>query len=86
MFRKRFRLGSGSRPAAPGPREVPVAEPAQAAPRDPAPSAGAPTGAPSADGLASAPGHTLVVGRDIAHASPLPAPIKRRTAWCAARR
>ena len=75
MFRKRFR--SGSRPAAPGPREVPVAEPTQAAPRDPAPSAGAPTGAPtalkdivaprrpSADGLASAPGHTLVVGRDI---------------------
>ncbi len=75
MFRKRFRSGSGSRPAAKGPREV--AEPARATPHDPAPPAGAATGAPaalkdivaprrpSADGLASAPGHTLVVGRDI---------------------
>ena len=71
MFRKKFRSGSGSRPAAPGPREVP--EPAQAAPRDPAPPAGAPSALkdivaprrPSADGLPSAPGHTLVVGRDI---------------------
>ncbi len=73
MFRKRFRSGSGSRPAVPGPREVTVAEPAQAAPRDPAPPAGAPSALkdivaprrPSADGLPSAPGHTLVVGRDI---------------------
>ncbi len=71
MFRKRFRLGSGSRPAAP--REVPVAEPAPAAPRDPAPPAGGPSALkdivaprrPDAEGLPSAPGHTLVVGRDI---------------------
>ncbi len=73
MFRKRFRSGSGSRPAVPGPREVTVAEPAPAAPRDPAPPAGAPSALkdivaprrPGADGLPSAPGHTLVVGRDI---------------------
>ena len=75
MFRKKIRLGSGSRPAVPGPREL--SEPARAAPRDPAPPAGAPTVAPAAlkdivaprrpdaDGLPSAPGHTLVVGRDI---------------------
>ncbi len=77
MFRKKFRSGSGSRPAVPGPREVPVPEVARAAPRDPAPPAGAPTGAPAAlkdivaprrpdaGGLPSSPGHTLVVGRDI---------------------
>ncbi len=77
MFRKRFRSGSGSRPGAKGPREVPVTEPAPAAPRDSAPPAGAPTGAPAAlkdivaprrpsvGGLPSAPGRTLVVGRDI---------------------
>ncbi len=73
MFRKWFRSGSGSRPAAPGPREVPVPEAAPAVPRDPAPPAGAPSALkdivaprrPSADGQPSAPGHTLVVGRDI---------------------
>ncbi len=71
MFRKKFR--SGSRPAAPGPREWPVPEPLQAAPHDPAAPAGAPSALkdivaprrPSTDGLPSAPGHTLVVGRDI---------------------
>ncbi len=69
MFRKKFL--SRARRAAPGPREVP--EPALAAPRDPAPPAGAPSALkdivaprrPSADGPPSAPGHTLVVGRDI---------------------
>jgi len=73
MFRKKFRSGSGSRPAVPGPREVPVTEPAPAEPRDPAPPAGGPSALkdivaprrPDADGLPSAPGHTLVVGRDI---------------------
>ncbi|MHA1152110.1 MAG: bactofilin family protein [Alphaproteobacteria bacterium] len=73
MFRKKFRSGSGSRPTAPGPREVPVPEPVQTAPRDPVPPAGAPSALkdivaprrPDADGLPSAPGHTLVVGRDI---------------------
>ena len=52
---------------------MPVAEPAPAAPRDPAPPTGAPAALkdivaprrPDADGLPSAPGHTLVVGRDI---------------------
>ena len=73
MFRKKFRSGSGSRPAAPGPRELPVPEPLQAAPHDPAAPAGAPSALkdivaprrPDADGLPSSPGHTLVVGRDI---------------------
>ena len=60
MFRKKFRLGSGSRPAAPGPRDVSVPEPAPAALKDIV----APR-RPSADGLPSTPGHTLVVGRDI---------------------
>ncbi len=75
MFRKKFL--SGAWPAARGPREAPVPEPAQAAPRDPAPPAGVPTGAPAAlkdivaprrpdaDGLPAVPRHTLVVGRDI---------------------
>ncbi len=73
MFRKKSRSGTGTRPAAPGPREVPVAEPAPAVPRDPAAPTGAPSALkdivaprrPSADGLPSAPGHRLVVGRDI---------------------
>ncbi len=72
MFRKKFRSGSGSRLAVPGPREVPVPEPGVAAPCNPAPP-GAPAALkdivaprrPDADGLPSAPGHTLVVGRDI---------------------
>jgi cytoskeletal protein CcmA (bactofilin family) len=73
MFRKKFR--SGSRPAVPGPRGVPVPAPEvpPAAPRTPAPPAGAPAALkdivaprrPDADGLPSSPGHTLVVGRDI---------------------
>jgi cytoskeletal protein CcmA (bactofilin family) len=76
MFRKKFRSGSGTRPAAPEPREV--TEPARATPvptaaSDPvlpgtAPSALKDIVAPrrqDADGLPSAPGHTLVVGRDI---------------------
>ncbi len=73
MFRKKFRLGSGSRPAEKGPREVPVPDPAVAAPCNPAPPPGAPAALkdivaprrPDADGLPSSSGHTLVVGRDI---------------------
>ncbi len=73
MFRKKFRSGSGSRLAVPGPREVPVPEPGVAAPCNPAPPPGAPAALkdivaprrPDADGLPSSPGHTLVVGRDI---------------------
>ncbi len=73
MFRKKFRSGSGSRPAAPGPREMPQPEPATAAPHDPTPPSGGPTALkdivaprrPDADGLPSAPGRSLVVGRDI---------------------
>ena len=73
MFRKKFR--SGSRPAAPGLRELPVtvAEPAPLAPSEPAPPSGASSALkdivaprrPGTDGMPSAPGHTLVVGRDI---------------------
>ncbi len=73
MFRKKFRSGSGSRPAVPGPREVSAPEPAVAAPCNPAPPPGAPAALkdivaprrPDADGLPSSSGHTLVVGRDI---------------------
>ncbi len=73
MFRKRFRSGAGSRPAAPGPREVPVAEPVTAAASDPVSPGTEPAALkdivaprrPSTDGPPSAPGHTLVVGRDI---------------------
>jgi cytoskeletal protein CcmA (bactofilin family) len=73
MFRKKFPAGSGSRPAAPGPREVRVAEPAPAAPSDPVTPGTVPSPlkdivAPrraGADGLPSSPGRTLVVGRDI---------------------
>jgi cytoskeletal protein CcmA (bactofilin family) len=73
MFRKKFLSGAGSRPAAPGPREVPVPAPAIATPSDPAPPAGGPNAlkdivAPrraGADGLPSSSAHTLVVGRDI---------------------
>ena len=80
MFRKKFRLGPGSRPAALGQRDLPVPEPIAAAsanvpppPVDSMPPPGAPAALkdivaprrPSADGLPSSPGHTLVVGRDI---------------------
>jgi cytoskeletal protein CcmA (bactofilin family) len=71
MFRKKFL--SGSRKAAPGPRELPVAEPAPTAASDPilpgtTPSALKDIVAPrrqSADGLPSSSGQILVVGRDI---------------------
>ncbi len=73
MFRKRFSSRSRSRPAVPGPHEVPAPGPVLAAPADPAPPAGAPSALkdivaprrPGTDGLPSSPGHTLVVGRDI---------------------
>lgn len=73
MFRKKFLSGSGSRQAAPGPREVPMTEPLPAAASDPlspgtAPSALKDIVAPrrqNADGLPASSGHTLVVGRDI---------------------
>ena len=71
MFRKKNR--SGSRPAAPGPREVPEADAKPFAPSDPVAPGTAPSALkdivaprrPRGDGLPSAPGHTLVVGRDI---------------------
>jgi cytoskeletal protein CcmA (bactofilin family) len=73
MFRKKFPSGSRSRPAASGPREVAVPEPAIAAPADPAPPAGAPSPLkdivaprrPGTSGLPTSAGRTLVVGRDI---------------------
>ena len=71
MFRKKSR--SGTRPAAPGPREVPEAESRPLAPSDPVVPGTTPSALkdivaprrPSADQVASAPGHRLVVGRDI---------------------
>ncbi len=74
MFRKKnFLSGSGSRPAAPEPREVPVPTPALAVPSDPLSPRTAPSPLkdivaprrPGTDGLPSSSGHTLVIGRDI---------------------
>ncbi len=71
MFRKKHR--SGSRPAAPGPREVPEADSRPLAPSDPVAPGTTPSALkdivaprrPRADGPPAAPGHIMVVGRDI---------------------
>jgi len=71
MFRKKHR--SGSRPAAPQPREVPEADSRSLAPSDPVVPGTTPSALkdivaprrPKADDLPSAPGRKLVVGRDI---------------------
>ena len=71
MFRKKHR--SGSRPAAPGPCEVPEADSRPLAPSDPVAPGTTPSALkdivaprrPRADGPPAAPGHIMVVGRDI---------------------